>query len=203
MSPSTPKKRGAPLGNRNALRHGAYARRQPLPPPGAASESAPRLSLAKEISYLRFYFFSLAFSAVHEADPSRIAAVVRTLSIAATALTRLIQTESWLAQTTGAQVQQDGLASALAQLDSFVQKSRRVGGDPDALEPGSLPEHPLPDALPAGGPLPESLLENVPLPESLLPGIDLLARQLGLSASELLSGVSFPAQGRTPAVPHA
>ena len=126
----TPKpKRGAPYGNKNRQRHGRYAH-PPLnaaTPTGAISlSSAPsptgdpappnRLTLTSEISYLRAHMLRAAIIAASTSNVAETKDMLRTLCLAATTLTRLIQTENWLSQTTGAQVQIDDRPSAIKHL---------------------------------------------------------------------------------------
>jgi hypothetical protein len=170
---SSPKKRGAQPGNLNALRHGAYACRKQAAQSGSSLETEPRpgqrrLSLSGEIDYLRAYFYRLALSGAVYTSPEEIAATLRTLSIAAAAITRLIQSESWLSQAVGSQVQYDQLRKASDELDRAVQT---LHSQPAAdMDLSDLPGEDLSF-------------------EKLFPGAELLVRQLGIPLSELAAGI--------------
>jgi hypothetical protein len=132
-NPSSPKpKRGAPLGNKNRQRHGFYARRPAADPVGAldatpdATPAAPpppgrRLSLDLEISYLRAHILRTAIIGATTVDLKLSLDLLHALSFASTALTRLIHTENWLSQTTGAQVQIDGMNKAIDSLQGVSE----------------------------------------------------------------------------------
>ena len=142
MTPPTLKpKRGAPYGNKNRQRHGRYARppldtTSPVDSPSTAGDDAPagnpspvgdsspasRLSLVQEISYLRAYMLRAAIIGAASSDLERNKDVLRILSLAATALTRLVHTENWLSQASGIHVQRDELPAILARMESINQK---------------------------------------------------------------------------------
>ncbi len=130
-------RRGAPYGNKNRQSHGRYAR-QPLPlptdpslppvdppaagPPAAAPGGAPpakRLTLTQEISYLRAYILRAALIGAATCDIELTKDMLRALSLANTALTRLVHTENWLSQASGAQVQIDDLSRTFDSLQSI------------------------------------------------------------------------------------
>ncbi len=109
--------------------------------------------------------------------------VVRNLSIAAVALTCLVQTEDWLAQATGSQVQYD-------RFDAFFDKVQAITVETHPPKP-ERPRVPIDD----------------PEAEVLLPGVHQLARDVGMSVSELLRFTygrdprkkrTLPAQGTPP-----
>jgi len=181
---STPKKRGAPPGNHNALRHGAYARRLPAAqadetPQEGMALARDRLSLIREISYLRAYFIRLALSGARDYETEKIAATVRTLSLVSVAITRLIQTESWLALACGDQVQYDYYTKAASELNAVTVPHYNIAVPPDD-PPESSPSDP-----------PASSVQD-PAPHSLIPGLNRIARQLGIPASDLLTGLYTP-----------
>lgn len=121
MSPETPPslpkpKRGAPLGNKNRFVHGAYARRpEPAPEPENPSPLG-RLSLVNEIAILRVFILRTAVAGNIHLNLEQIQKLLHNLSLAATALTRLVQTEAYLSQATGSQVQTDNIPW----LDCFI-----------------------------------------------------------------------------------
>ena len=129
--PSLPqRKRGAPLGNKNRFVHGAYARR---PDPAPDAESPPdRLSLTNEIAILRAYILRTAIVGAATLDFEQTQKLLHILSLAATALTRLIQTEAWLSQATGTQVQRDSLPWISSIITNLTQSIHCPGAEPSA-----------------------------------------------------------------------
>jgi len=183
---SSPKpKRGAPYGNKNRQRHGRYA--QPphaapsspsAPPtaspagslsPGASPSPANRLTLTQEISYLRAYMIRTAIVGAATFEPGLTSDVLRALSHAATSLTRLIHTENWLTQTSGAQIQTDDFPRAFLNL-------HKVSKQILASLPHASPPRPNPD--------PDSQ-EDDPSPSGLL---QKLALDLGIDLDSLFEG---------------
>ena len=143
--PSLPqRKRGAPLGNKNRFVHGAYARRpDAVQEPESASASPPnRLSLANEIAILRAYILRTAIVGAATLDFEQTQKLLHTLSLAATALTRLIQTEAWLSQAAGTQVQRDSLPWISSIITNLTQSIHCPGAGP-YVSPGA-------DGEPAG-----------------------------------------------------
>jgi hypothetical protein len=132
--PSLPKrKRGAPLGNKNRYVHGAYARR---PAPAPAHPSPPdRLSLSYDIGILRAYLHRTAMLGVLTCDLEQTQELLHTLSLAATALTRLIHTEAWLRQAIGDQVQPDSLPRIFSCMDTMTQCIRNLDSESSADQP--------------------------------------------------------------------
>jgi hypothetical protein len=122
--PSSPltRKPGAPTGNKNRYLHGRYARRpDPALDPEQASPPS-RLTLAEEIAYLRAYMHRTAMIGATTANLDYTQEVLHTLSLAATALSRLIHTENWLSQASGIHVQRDELPAILARMESLNKK---------------------------------------------------------------------------------
>lgn len=175
-SSPTPKRcPGAPRGNKNRYLHGRYARRPELtvpPEPAEQSEqtSPPRrLTIAHEIALLRACMFRTAMIGALTVDLDRTREVLHTLSLASTALTRLIHAEDWLSQSTGLQVQVDELPVAIAQMEHM---SKIVLKD---LKHRSLPP-------------PSSL----PVPESIVAHVDRCLADLPLDLADLLSDPVTP-----------
>jgi hypothetical protein len=122
MSSPHTRKPGAPTGNKNRYLHGRYARR-PDPSSDLEPASPPsRLTLTEEIAYLRAYIFRTAMIGATTADLDHTQEVLRTLSLAATALSRLVHTENWLSQASGIHVQRDELPAILARMESINKK---------------------------------------------------------------------------------
>ncbi len=175
-----PKKRGAPLGNKNALRHGAYARRTPpLPPVEAPSPTAPAdppppsedenrrypLSLNLDIATLRAWYFYYALAGAAARKPEEAAVFVRTLSIAATAITRLIQTQNYLYRLPQDQVPLNLIDDVLDVFNADLKKSNTVPPPPPVIE------------------------LSVP---GILADIKALSQQMGIPESELTGGARSP-----------
>jgi hypothetical protein len=141
------RKPGAPKGNRNALRHGAYARPSPPDQTSTTTETSPpkRLSITREISLLRAYFIRYALIGASEPSLDRTGEILCKLSIGATALARLIKIEESLFQSTGLQVQPDNLQTAMQNLDLM----HHMLADKSSPEPESLPEPPTSTMLSA------------------------------------------------------
>jgi hypothetical protein len=140
-SPSK-RKRGAQPGNQNALKHGLYTQPHPLPGIEPASDSSSPLSYAGLEPPLAELDRSLANSLQAEIDLIRAAMrhvrdlgephtfsealdFLRALSLAATALSRLIRTQHYL-------------ASSLPQIDPILhlanQALRELQGDDYGLD---------------------------------------------------------------------
>ncbi len=157
-------KRGAPYGNKNRQRHGRYARppqsaqSSPSAPPTAspAGSASPgespspdrRLTLNQEISYLRAYMIRAAIVGAATFEPGLTSDVLRALSHAATSLTRLIHTENWLTQASGAQVQTDNFSRAYNSLqkvsERVLESLPRRASPPPALDPQDEDDSPDP-----------------------------------------------------------
>jgi hypothetical protein len=184
---STPKpKLGAPYGNKNRQSHGRYTR-QPLsiptnpslpqadlPPSASPGEALPakRLTLTQEISYLRAYILRTAIIGAATYDIELTKGVLHALSLANTALTRLIHTENWLSQTSGAQVQIDDLPCTFNRLQKISMQV--LESLPRRFSPSTALD-PQEDKPPVS-----SLLKN-------------LAHDLGIDLNNDLAAADFPA----------
>lgn len=168
---STPFKRGAQRGNQNALKHGLYARRKSVPPPEAPPESsgdAPtrqRLSLASEIDFLRVQFRRLYVAGACCTKPDEVASVVRSMSMGAVAITRLIMTEDYLAQAAGSQVQYEELDQALQRYTEITKELHQLKTPPKQQ--------------PAPAPITDPTLE------AMFPGIHQVAFECGISLDKI------------------
>ena len=180
--PSLPKrKRGAPLGNKNRYVHGAYARR-PAPAPENESPS-DRLSLTHEIGLLRAYLHRTAMLGALNFDLEQTLEILHALSLAATALTRLIHTEAWLRQTTGDQVQPNSLPSVLSSMDTMARKVLNLDSEPSGDQP--------------------SASQPAPAEAEVDPQLDALLKKIGLDPALLASALPLnPDPQRPPAPPH-
>jgi hypothetical protein len=90
---STPRRRGAQPGNRNALRHGYYARNLGLESPTALDEAQMR-NLLGEAGMLKDFMFQLYNKNIASTDSAEIAETLRALSMASMALARLLDVHS-------------------------------------------------------------------------------------------------------------
>ena len=95
MNESPPKKRGAPLGNKNALKHGFYAR-QYKPVDQQDLDSLPSFSLTDEIDLVRVNIRRLLDSGQTVSTFSETLDLVRALTLATANLTRLMRTHNEL-----------------------------------------------------------------------------------------------------------
>src|SRR5512135_1713917 len=90
-----PSRRGAPLGNLNALKHGFYAR-QFKKADLAGLENCDFEGLKDEIAMLRIYIRRLIQQGSESSDLYETAGILRILCLATTSLTRLIRTQHLL-----------------------------------------------------------------------------------------------------------
>ena len=88
-----PRKRGAPLGNQNAFRHGFYAKNLGLISPKQYSESEMR-NLLGEAAMLKDFMFKLYNANFESTDSTTIIETIRALSLAGMALSRVLQVHS-------------------------------------------------------------------------------------------------------------
>ena len=103
-------KRGAPLGNTNALKHGFYSKQLramradgPLP-----EEITDRIGLSDEIAMLRLFTRRLIRMGSDIEDLETAISLLRVLCLASTTLTRLLRTQALFAQ-------ENELADAISQ----------------------------------------------------------------------------------------
>ena len=88
---SNPKRRkGAPKGNKNALRHGFYAKNLGLSSPSKLDEFEMR-NLMGEAAMLKDYMYILYTCNLEVRDSTILAETLRALSLAGMALSRLLQ----------------------------------------------------------------------------------------------------------------
>ncbi len=95
MSSPSPRRRGAPPGNMNALKHGFYTRRfkkRDL----TGVESTDVKTLIEEISLLRVFTRRLIESLGPDVDAYDLAAVVRILCLSLSSITRAMKAQHWL-----------------------------------------------------------------------------------------------------------
>lgn len=98
--PSPPRRRGAPPGNTNALKHGYYsARFAPRPP--AAPIDLKASGLTDEIDLLRAYLRRVIHLSASQSSLSDDLALLRVASLAANTLGRLVRTQRFFAESGG------------------------------------------------------------------------------------------------------
>ena len=96
MNPSSnPRRRGAPLGNSNALKHGFYTRRLKKHDLTGV-EATDTSGLIEEIALIRVFTRRLVESCESAADTYELADVLRILCLASSTITRVIKTQYFL-----------------------------------------------------------------------------------------------------------
>ena len=93
VEPKTPRKRGAPLGNQNALTHGFYARRLPHSQLDGLEETTVR-SLEDEIGVMRVFSRKVAELGAEVDDLDEAKSVLNSLSLATGSINRLVRTHT-------------------------------------------------------------------------------------------------------------
>ena len=93
VEPKTPKKRGAPLGNQNALTHGFYARRLPQSQLDGLENTTVR-SLEDEIEVMRVFSRKVAELGAEVDDLDEAKSVLNSLSLATGSINRLVRTHT-------------------------------------------------------------------------------------------------------------
>ncbi len=96
-SPSPPRRRGAPPGNTNALKHGYYSARFAPRTPGAAVDLKAS-GLADEIDLLRAFLRRVIYLSASQSSLSADLALLRVASLAANTLGRLVRTQRFFAE---------------------------------------------------------------------------------------------------------
>lgn len=97
---TSPRKRGAPPGNLNALKHGFYSRQlKPMRKDGPIdSGAADALNLGDEIAMLRLFIRRVIHMGAEVEDLEAAIALLRVLCLATTTLTRLLKTQQLFGQ---------------------------------------------------------------------------------------------------------
>jgi len=93
--PSAPRRRGAPPGNFNALKHGFYTRRLKKHDITGV-ESTDTSGLVEEIALIRVFTRRLIESFTPDADFYDLAEILRTLCLASSTISRVIRTQNLL-----------------------------------------------------------------------------------------------------------
>jgi hypothetical protein len=91
MSPlSTPRRRGAPLGNSNGFKHGLYSKRVKKRDP-SADDAIVLKSLADEIALIRVFTQRLIDNLDPSASASELTDILRILCFSSTTITRILR----------------------------------------------------------------------------------------------------------------
>jgi hypothetical protein len=123
------RRRGAPSGNLNALKHGFYTRR--LKKRDLTGVDATDVSgLVEEIALIRVFTRRLVESCLPDADSYELADILRILCLASSTITRLTRTQYLL--TTSNTGLDDEIAEAIRQVNSEL-RPKLLQSNQDAL----------------------------------------------------------------------
>src|SRR5512136_673136 len=113
MPPPSPRRRGAPLGNINALKHGFYTRRLKKHDLTGVDTTDVK-NLVEEIAIVRVFTRRLIESLGPDADSFEVAGALRILCVALATITRAMKAQRWLTMNGGGM--DDEIALAIRQL---------------------------------------------------------------------------------------
>jgi hypothetical protein len=136
------RRRGAPPGNINALKHGFYTcrlKRVHL----AGVESTDSIGLAEEIALIRVFTRRLIESIDLDGNPNDLAEVLRILCLASSTISRGVRTQ-FLLTSTGSAL--DGeISEAIRRVnEEFIDRRAAASNDPSLLPPSLHPSLPIP-----------------------------------------------------------
>jgi hypothetical protein len=134
-SSPTPRRRGAPKGNLNALKHGFYTRRLHKSHLEGVESTNPS-GLVEEIALIRLFTRRLLESLSPESDVYELADVLRTLCLASSTITRVVKTQFLI--TSSAPGIDDEIAEAIQQVNAEF-RARLLNQNPDPADPLSDP----------------------------------------------------------------
>jgi len=100
MPSPSPRRRGAPLGNINALKHGFYTRRLKKHDLSGV-EATDAKNLVEEIAIVRVFTRRLIESLDPAADAYEVAGALRILCVALATITRAMKAQHWLTLNSG------------------------------------------------------------------------------------------------------
>jgi len=129
----TPRRRGAPKGNLNALKHGFYTRRLKKHDLSGVESTNPS-GLIEEIALIRLFTRRLLESLSPESDVYELADVLRTLCLASSTITRVVKTQ-FLITSTGPGID-DEIAEAIKQVNAEF-RARLLPGQKSGLPASS------------------------------------------------------------------
>lgn len=118
-----PKGRGAPNGNKNALRHGFYARNLGAVSPAKLDEFELR-NLMGEVAMLKDYMHILYNKNLESTDPIVLTETLRALSLAGMALSRLLLVHNQVRITRSGS--NSTLKDLLADMDDAASRANRL-----------------------------------------------------------------------------
>ena len=127
---STSKRRGAPIGNINALKHGFYTRlikKHDL----SGVESTDTKNLVEEIAIVRVFTRRLIESLDSDADTYEIAGALKILCVALSTITRAIKTHHWLTLNNGEM--DDEISIAIKRLHEEINARQTLLNEIDTI----------------------------------------------------------------------
>lgn len=133
--PAHPRRRGAPPGNLNALKHGFYTRRLKKHDLTGV-EAVDIKGLVEEIALIRVFTRRLIESCLPDADFYELADTLRILCLASTSITRLIKTQYLL--TTSNTGLDDEISEAIRQVNAELRGKLPPSVQDDPAFSGSL-----------------------------------------------------------------
>jgi hypothetical protein len=131
--PPSPRRRGAPKGNLNALKHGFYTRRLKKHDLTGV-EATNNKDLVEEIALIRVFTRCLLESIEPDLDSFELAAILRALCLASATITRLVKTQCLLASSHSSV--HDDISQAIQEVNAILR------GHKTASENSSQPSTP-------------------------------------------------------------
>ena len=141
MPTSSPRRRGAPLGNLNNFKHGFYSRRlkkRDL----TGVEATDVAGLVEEIALIRVFTRRLVESFDPDSGFYEHADILRILCLASSAITRVIRAQCLI--TASDSGMDDDIAEAIRQVNAEIQAKRLALASSNAPSPGTLEGSPQP-----------------------------------------------------------
>ena len=136
MPPTTQKRRGAPKGNFNALKHGFYTRRLRQHDLTGVEATEPS-GLIEEIALIRVFTRRLIESIHPESDVYELADILRALCLASSTITRIVKTQ-FIITSTGPGMD-DEIAVAIKRVNDELRARYGDYSNPDPSSPSPLP----------------------------------------------------------------
>jgi hypothetical protein len=125
---TTKRRRGAPKGNLNALKHGFYTRRIPKRDLTGVESTNPS-GLVEEIALIRVFTRRLLESISPESDAYELADILRALCLASSTITRVVKTQ-FLITSAGTGID-DEIAEAIKQVNAEFHARLLPSQNPD------------------------------------------------------------------------
>jgi hypothetical protein len=127
-SSPTPRRRGAPKGNFNALKHGFYTRRLKKSHLDGVESTNPS-GLVEEIALIRVFTRRLLESISPDSDAYELADILRALCLASSTITRVVKTQFLI--TSAASGIDDEIAEAIRQVNAEFHARLLPGQKPN------------------------------------------------------------------------